>query len=784
MSTPTVQPPTNTPIATNTPTPVSTPVPKISDSIGLYNPSTSTPFDLLTSLNTGSSAQTTFTQLVAFSQKTVRSSAAIVPNTSNTFIVDYTPVFTSSNPQPIGITGKWDGGDVDGLGVYDSSSGNWYLEDNDTIAFPSVPHFNFQPTNNPNARPITGDWDGSGIDKVGLYDPSTGTFYLRASNVGNDSSSPNTFVFQGANTTWLPVAGKWKLSNCATPPVVATVGLYDPTTGNWHLKCNNAAGGADLTFTFNPPDPVNPNNPNPPSCPNCQPVAGDWIGNGFDTVGLYDPNTGQWYLLNALPSNGQIVLGSSAYISVQFSMPSKYAIAGHWSATNPTPTPVPVPTPSRVQATAPNWTTAHYISSADFGVLDGDGCNDGGKNVGDALVILNFGSPVVLSGLALTYPNLVTKAQNDYGKVNTGVDLLDETVVDETAKVKVKQFKFLPTINANPTAPQQVKDIYGAVQTFLSAYWRCSGLGIDPADRSKHLTLAVGTNNGSGNTGPYSIFIYDKTPPYNDIQAHAGDWAKMIIKLESNSGTDATFAGGMDIERWGTADQTRAWVDTFARATDTDASKNIFYYDYGTCEDCNANAPIQNTALTNYSDVCDQAYTLSSTPGPQAKYCMDYWWYVAWGVRNALPMPEIYNNWANAYQWYNLSRFAATCGTAPLNSAGTPVPINPNCYPALLGKQGPIAFPGVITQRQRCDVQHAQCDTGEDDCPAEGWHELYDTLSEDSSTQPGLTQPQTKNQKPPMGWSTDIWWDPVPSQYASSVTASPTPPPNLPLPGC
>ncbi|MCB2224034.1 MAG: L,D-transpeptidase family protein [Actinobacteria bacterium] len=54
-----------------------------------------------------------------------------------------------------------------------------------------------------------------------------------------------------------------------------TVGLFDPLTGTWYLR--DAAGGT-VSFAFGEPGSV--------------PVAGDWDGDGIDTVGVYDPASG------------------------------------------------------------------------------------------------------------------------------------------------------------------------------------------------------------------------------------------------------------------------------------------------------------------------------------------------------------------------------------------------------------------------------------------------------------------------------------------------------------
>src|SRR5262249_28206344 len=73
-----------------------------------------------------------------------------------------------------------------------------------------------------------------------------------------------------------------------------SVGLYDPNSGNWYLKNSNSAGSADITFLYRPVNSTE-----------LIPVVGDWDGDGVDGVALYDRNTGTWYLKNALQAGPQ-----------------------------------------------------------------------------------------------------------------------------------------------------------------------------------------------------------------------------------------------------------------------------------------------------------------------------------------------------------------------------------------------------------------------------------------------------------------------------------------------
>jgi hypothetical protein len=65
-----------------------------------------------------------------------------------------------------------------------------------------------------------------------------------------------------------------------------TVGLYDPVKGQFYLQNDHKGGSADISFFFGPL-----NN-------GWLPISGDWDKDGMDTVGLYDPVNSRFYLRN------------------------------------------------------------------------------------------------------------------------------------------------------------------------------------------------------------------------------------------------------------------------------------------------------------------------------------------------------------------------------------------------------------------------------------------------------------------------------------------------------
>jgi glucose/arabinose dehydrogenase len=166
------------------------------------------------------------------------------------------------------------GGSKDTVGLYDPASGKFNLKAANT-ANASVTLFRFGPRNS-RWIPLAGDWDGDGRTTEGLYDPATGTFRLKNSTPGGGSDV--ILRVDSPSTRALPLVGDWDADG------KDTVGLYDPATRTFRLKNSLAGSGFDVTFAFGP------------SGSGLLPVEGDWNGDGRDGVGLFDPSSSVFYL--------------------------------------------------------------------------------------------------------------------------------------------------------------------------------------------------------------------------------------------------------------------------------------------------------------------------------------------------------------------------------------------------------------------------------------------------------------------------------------------------------
>jgi len=224
--------------------------------------------------------------------------------------------FDFGAPGMVPIVGDWNGDGVDTIGVYDPQSANFFL--NDTLGgVANVTAVNF---GTPGSVPIAGDWDGDGVDTIGVFNPETASFFLRNSN----TSGAADISFDYGAPNWTPVVGDWDGDG------IDSIGVFEPVTASWFLRNSNTAGTVDMTpFSF--------------GGSGWKPVVGDWDGEFTDTVGIWNPQTAKFYLHNTnisgSPDVGPFVYGAAGLTP----------LVGHWipvPVSTALPTPKPPTTPS------------------------------------------------------------------------------------------------------------------------------------------------------------------------------------------------------------------------------------------------------------------------------------------------------------------------------------------------------------------------------------------------------------------------------------------------------
>lgn len=186
-------------------------------------------------------------------------------NSNTGGVADLNFVYGVAGDKP--IAGDWNGDGVDTLGIY--RNGTFYLRNSNTTGAADVV-FPFGASTD---QPIAGDWNGDGIDTIGVYRPSTGVFFLRNSN----SAGAADISFVLGNPGDVAIAGDWNGDG------TTTTGVFRPSNGIVYLKNTNSSGVSDIYLVYGNAGDL--------------PLAGDWNADGISSVGIY--RNGVFYLRNS-----------------------------------------------------------------------------------------------------------------------------------------------------------------------------------------------------------------------------------------------------------------------------------------------------------------------------------------------------------------------------------------------------------------------------------------------------------------------------------------------------
>ncbi|MBX3084693.1 MAG: S8 family serine peptidase [Anaerolineae bacterium] len=318
--------PTETSTATNTPTPSSTSTPTSTPTPTLTLTATATSSPTATPSRTPTATATLFVPtatatatgtIVALHQDTIgifrpSVSTFYFRNSNTTGFADSTVTFGS--PTYLPVTGDWNGDGIDTPGVYNSATGQFYLTN--STGNPAVLSYAFI-LGNPGDLPIAGDWDGDGHDSVGVYRPSNGLIYLK--NSLTTGFADFTMVLGSPGD--VGIAGDWNGDGKDSP------GVYRPSNGVFYLtdQICNCSVFADYQLAFGVLGDT--------------PFTGDWNGDSKSGIGVFRRSNGLTYLKNTLVTG----FADSDFV---FGVTNDYPLGGYW---------VRVAAPSGVGEVAPTF---------------------------------------------------------------------------------------------------------------------------------------------------------------------------------------------------------------------------------------------------------------------------------------------------------------------------------------------------------------------------------------------------------------------------------------------
>jgi hypothetical protein len=199
----------------------------------------------------------------------------------------------------------------DFIGVYDPSAGWWYLDVSGDGFWTGGADAIFRLGGGEGSLPVAGDWNGDGVDTIGLYYPHAGWWFLDVNGDGFWIEGTDIDFGFGDGVGSLPVAGDWNGDG------IDTIGLYYPHAGWWFLDVNGDGfwtEGTDIDFGFGGGE-------------GSLPVTGDWNGDDVDAIGLYYPSAGRWFL----DVNGNGHWDATDDATSAFGFPGTKPIGGRWA---------------------------------------------------------------------------------------------------------------------------------------------------------------------------------------------------------------------------------------------------------------------------------------------------------------------------------------------------------------------------------------------------------------------------------------------------------------------
>jgi hypothetical protein len=150
--------------------------------------------------------------------------------------------FFFGNPGDLPLAGDFDGDGCDTVSLYRPDDGRFFVIDdlgaNEGGLGAAETDYLF---GNPGDKPFVGDFDGDGIDTVGLHRESTGLVYFR--NTHTTGTADAEFIFGDPGDRL--VAGDWGVVDGIDTPAV-----FRPSAPTFYFRHSNTQGNADSVLAW------------------------------------------------------------------------------------------------------------------------------------------------------------------------------------------------------------------------------------------------------------------------------------------------------------------------------------------------------------------------------------------------------------------------------------------------------------------------------------------------------------------------------------------------------
>jgi PKD repeat protein len=210
------------------------------------------------------------------------------------------------------VSGDWNNDGITEMGVFRPSTQSFYLDFNGNGIWNGAVidrAYNFGISTD---LPVSGDWNNDGITEIGVFRPSTQSFYLDFNGNGIWNGTAIDRAYNFGISTDLPVSGDWNNDG------ITEIGVFRPSTQSFYLDFNGNGiwnGTAiDRAYNFGISTDL--------------PISGDWNNDGITEIGVFRPSTQSFYL----DFNGNGIWNGTAIDRLyNFGVTEDNPVAGKWS---------------------------------------------------------------------------------------------------------------------------------------------------------------------------------------------------------------------------------------------------------------------------------------------------------------------------------------------------------------------------------------------------------------------------------------------------------------------